>query len=1796
MAGLRLSRTMFREGTMNNMNVRFQVRLFSFLLITALLIQPGYATSVLAISQANPTNATFSSCADVTEIPQEECEALVALYTSTNGTNWTNNTNWLQSDTPCSWYGISCENGTNVTNISLSYNKLSGNIPVEIENLSNLQSLNLSYNQLIGNIPTEIGNILSLRSLHLGNNQLNGSIPVNFENLVDLQSLLLYVNQLNGNIPAEIGYLLKLKSVNLGNNQLSGDIPVEIGNLANLESLLLYGNQLSGNIPFEIGGLSNLQSLSLSQNQLSGNIPISIGNLSNLQELSLGVNQLSGNIPVEIGNLANLQSLLLDGNQLSGNIPPEIGRLTNLYDLWLVSNQLSGSIPPELGKLVNLRTLLLENNQLSGNIPPEIGGLSNLSDLWLRSNQISGNIPPEIGSLVNLQQLLLSNNQLSGNIPPEIGGLINLRRMDINNNQLVGEFPTTITNLINLTILYFDCWIITSDPNVIAFLDQVVPGWENNSCSAGTSSISGLVTERATGNPVSGVDVCRWDYDTGENFACTSTDLNGFYTLVGSPSGDYRIRAHKSGWSWLFYSGTTQWDEATRISVMDGQELSGINFSMDPGGNISGYVRDSNGLPLSNILVEILRTNGTGWPACTDSTGYYGFDNVPYDVAWRVEASGSSYNQCGGTDDFGNQYWNHTTDWDNATTLTVNTQTPSYANINFDLEKGGSISGNVYEMDGITPIANAGVYVRLKDENDTVAEAYTDGQGHYVIEGLSPHSDYKIDVWAHGYLRAYYSDVSRWSTATKISVLAEQDTSGIDFHLIKADSYITGRVTYEDGSPAVNVWMEAFHEDGWFVGISANENGEYLIPVIAGTWRIFPYQPPLVATAQNVAVNTGATVNGINFTLSQGGSISGTVRDASNIPIQNAQICANDYDLGSNGNCTQSDANGNYTIGSLPTDDYRVDIRADGWAREYYNDIRNWSSATRVPVVAGSTTSNINFVLEPGGSILGYVYQSDGVTPISNMVVSLDGPGFGDGTCTDQNGAYTLKNVAYGVEWRVRAAPSGDNWCGGSNSYVSEYWEEVKNWDNATVLMLNDITPSYSGIDFTLDLGGGISGYVYQSDGGTPIVGARVHAMDTDFQYVSEGYTASDGSYQINGLPSSGYYLAVQAPGYGGVYYDNGYDDPSAILVTVTAPSNTPSINFQLSPEASISGHVYQSDGITPLPGAEVRIWPKNGGQIRSASTNPDGSYTVNGLSTGIYIAQIQATGYVAKYYSNSYNWGTATPIAVEQPNNTPNINFTMELGGSISGKVQDSKGNPISNARVCGNVVDISARYCTNSDHDGNYLLDGLASGNAIIYALATGWAYKYYDDTYSWELAQRVPIVPGVTIPDINFVLARAGSIQGTVYQVDNVTPIANMAVSLHGPDVELWACSDSYGKFSFYGVPQEVQFRVSAVESWRCPEEPEGYIHEYWQDVHSWDDATVIILNENLPSYNSVVFTLDLGETTSGVIGTSGGSVSTEGGSVSINVPPASVTGDITFTITAGGGDYQVATDNGDLNVFMSTTIGPEGINFANPATLTFQWSDTNDDGLVDNTNLSESHIVLIKDGLIITPICSANPSCSMTTNTLTVQVSSLSLFELAVASDTTPPVITWDSEINNGDSFYFGFVPPSPTCTAVDDISGVAGSCIVSGYATTIGVHTLIATAKDNAGNQAIKSINYTILGWTLKGFYQPVDMNGIYNLVKNGSTVPFKFEIYAGPTELGDIAFIKSLTYTQTICSSDVITDNIELTVTGGTSLRYDFTAGQFIYNWKTPNTPGKCYRVTLITLDGSSMVAYFKLK
>lgn len=359
-------------------------------------------------------------CSQVTNIPNNECEALVALYNNTDGPNWIEGSGWLADNNPCNWFGVMCGAG-HVTELRLEGFRegnqlirfgLNGDIPSEIGNLTNLRRLNLNSNQLSGSIPSEMGSLANLWYLSLGDNQLSGSIPGELRNLANLRQLFLYKNNLNGSIPAELDNLTNLDWLSLWENQLSGSIPRELGNLANLQRLELSTNQLSGSLPAELGNLAKLEGLSLSNNQLNGNIPGQLSNLANLENLFLDSNLLSGNIPPELGNLPSLQQMQLGGNQLSGQIPSELGNLANLRGLGLSSNQLNESIPVELGNLTSLQLLRLHNNQLSGGIPPELGNLADLHLLDLSRNQLSGSIPQEFSRLSNLSWFLFHNTSV----------------------------------------------------------------------------------------------------------------------------------------------------------------------------------------------------------------------------------------------------------------------------------------------------------------------------------------------------------------------------------------------------------------------------------------------------------------------------------------------------------------------------------------------------------------------------------------------------------------------------------------------------------------------------------------------------------------------------------------------------------------------------------------------------------------------------------------------------------------------------------------------------------------------------------------------------------------------------------------------------------------------------------------------------------------------------------------------------------------------------------------------------------------------------------------------------------------------------------------------------------------------------------------------------------------------------------------------------------------------------------------------------------------------------------------
>lgn len=208
--------------------------------------------------------------------------------------------NWNASDqTPCSWNGITCRNGS-VVSISIPRKKLSGTLPADLGSLSSLRHINLRNNRLQGALPAGLlAGARGLQSLVLYGNSITGPLPAEIGNLSYLQILDVSHNSMNGSVPPGLLECRRLRSLDLSSNNFTGSFPPGFGSsFFQLEKLNLSSNGFNGSVPGGIGNLSGLQStLDLSHNRFSGTIPASLGDLPEKVYIDLTYNNLSGPIP-----------------------------------------------------------------------------------------------------------------------------------------------------------------------------------------------------------------------------------------------------------------------------------------------------------------------------------------------------------------------------------------------------------------------------------------------------------------------------------------------------------------------------------------------------------------------------------------------------------------------------------------------------------------------------------------------------------------------------------------------------------------------------------------------------------------------------------------------------------------------------------------------------------------------------------------------------------------------------------------------------------------------------------------------------------------------------------------------------------------------------------------------------------------------------------------------------------------------------------------------------------------------------------------------------------------------------------------------------------------------------------------------------------------------------------------------------------------------------------------------------------------------------------------------------------
>jgi len=200
------------------------------------------------------------------QVPAQEKEALLDLYTATQGENW--NQSWELNTPVADWAGVTVENN-HVTEIRMLFNNLDGTLPASIANLDELKVLELSFNKIKGTLPSTLGTLNKLELIAFNGNHLTGTIPSSLENLKSLKELHLSSNQLSGTITEGITSLKHLEVFNVFDNNLSGMIPQGLASMRSLKEVVIAENDFTNTEAISVILLSNSNLLDLKNTSIT---------------------------------------------------------------------------------------------------------------------------------------------------------------------------------------------------------------------------------------------------------------------------------------------------------------------------------------------------------------------------------------------------------------------------------------------------------------------------------------------------------------------------------------------------------------------------------------------------------------------------------------------------------------------------------------------------------------------------------------------------------------------------------------------------------------------------------------------------------------------------------------------------------------------------------------------------------------------------------------------------------------------------------------------------------------------------------------------------------------------------------------------------------------------------------------------------------------------------------------------------------------------------------------------------------------------------------------------------------------------------------------------------------------------------------------------------------------------------------------------------------------------------------------------------------------------------------------
>lgn len=456
-------------------------------------------------------------------------------------------------------------------------------------------------------------------------------------------------------------------------------------------------------------------------------------------------------------------------------------------------------------------------------------------------------------------------------------------------------------------------------------------------------------------------------------------------------------------------------------------------------------------------------------------------------------------------------------------------------------------------------------------------------------------------------------------------------------------------------------------------------------------------------------------------------------------PLSGIVVAARTSDSGGPGRSryrATTDQNGNYRITNLLPGTYQVAPLAPGLVRD--NELFQKS----VVIDEGDNITDVNFTMVQGGVITGKITDSDGKPLVEEEVVieSVDGPysqiPYYNGTRTDDRGVYRAFGLPAG-KFKVSAGQGENRLPGTTYLYRQTYYPSVTDQTKATAV---EVTEGSEARDIDITLGRPltsfkVSGKIVDAETGKPVSNIRYgifHSTgENSGDSTSGGATSNtNGEFKFENLMPGTYSVFIMAEPTTEVRAE-----PVSFEVV---DHDVTGLVLKAVKGATLSGAVLMEGtedpaALTKIGKLYVTAMPDpRPGQVHGsyfAAVEPDGSFTLKGLSPGVLHLGVSSFGLngsrpIALERVERDGLLQPTGVSIKDGEQITGVRLIAKMQtATIRGQVKVEDGELPANARFSIWLVPLDQHKRVMQmggnpqiDSRGRFLIEGIAAGDYEI------------------------------------------------------------------------------------------------------------------------------------------------------------------------------------------------------------------------------------------------------------------------------------------------------------------------------------------------------------------------------------------------------------------------------------------------------------------------------------------------